>query len=55
VHARDVTTIRGASFVLCQLSWSDDRFARYPQLPVCECPGHEPPDEHYPKNESERV
>jgi hypothetical protein len=45
MSARRVTTIRGSSFLLCHRSLSDDRFARYPQLPVCECPGYDPESE----------
>jgi hypothetical protein len=39
-NARRVTTPRGSSFVLCQRSVTDDRFARYPHLPVLECSGY---------------
>jgi hypothetical protein len=39
--AREVTTLRGSCFVLCNRSVSDDRYARYPQLPVLQCPGYE--------------
>jgi len=43
-HARAVETPR-SRFWLCGLSATDSRFARYPRLPVLECPGYEPPDE----------
>lgn len=39
-HARIVTTPR-SQFWLCALAASDPRFARYPRLPMSECPGHE--------------
>ncbi|MEP7305845.1 MAG: hypothetical protein ABJA98_10030 [Acidobacteriota bacterium] len=40
-QAREVVTPRGSMFVLCHRSLSDDRFPKYPRLPVLECPGHE--------------
>jgi hypothetical protein len=39
VHTRTIESSRGSTFVLCQLSFSDPRFARYPVLPVVACPG----------------
>ncbi len=38
-HARVVKTRRGSRFYLCRLSETDDRFSRYPRLPVLRCPG----------------
>ncbi len=32
---------RGASFYLCQRAADDDRFPRYPRLPMHDCPGYE--------------
>lgn len=40
-HARLVTSGRGSQFVLCELSRTDERFARYPRLPVLSCAGFE--------------
>jgi hypothetical protein len=40
-HARLVTSARGSPFVLCALSASDGRFAKYPRLPVVACAGFE--------------
>jgi len=40
-HARVITSARGASFVLCGLSRIDERFAKYPRLPVLACVGFE--------------
>lgn len=40
-HARLVTSGRGSQFILCELSRSDERFARYPRLPVLACAGFE--------------
>lgn len=44
-HARLVTSARGASFVLCGLSRTDERFAKYPRLPVLACVGFEAPEQ----------
>ena len=38
-HQRVVRTTRGSAFSRCELSKTDDRFAKYPRLPVLECPG----------------
>jgi hypothetical protein len=38
-HVRVVTSARGSSFVMCELSRTDKRFARYPRLPVLACVG----------------
>ena len=40
-NARVITSARGASFVLCGLSRTDERFAKYPRLPVVTCVGFE--------------
>ena len=40
-HARRVTSARGSTFVLCALSQSDARYAKYPPLPVVRCDGYE--------------
>jgi len=40
-HARRIESERGSVFVLCELSNSDKRFAKYPRLPVLSCPGYE--------------
>ena len=41
VAARVVATNRGSLFVLCRRSETDERFERYPRLPVLACPGYE--------------
>jgi len=41
-HARIVRTARGSEFYLCELSFTDRRFPRYPPLPVLRCDGHQP-------------
>jgi hypothetical protein len=40
-HAREVVSGKGSRFVLCELSRTDRRFPRYPQLPVLACTGYE--------------
>lgn len=39
--ARTVASARGASYLRCERSDSDPRYARYPHLPVSACPGYE--------------
>jgi hypothetical protein len=41
-HQRLVPNTRGSVFSLCERSRTDDRFPRYPRLPVLECAGFEP-------------
>ena len=41
-HARRVDSARGSQFLLCGLSETDARFAKYPRLPVIRCAGYEP-------------
>ena len=40
-HQRIVRSGRGSVFSLCRRSTSDDRYPKYPRVPVLECPGHE--------------
>ena len=40
-HAKIVTSARGSAFYLCQRSLTDERFPRYPRLPVLACVGYE--------------
>ena len=39
-HAVIVTSDRGSQFTFCGLSKTDDRFPRYPRLPVMACAGY---------------
>jgi hypothetical protein len=39
-HARVIRSDRGSIFYLCQLSFEDPRFPKYPRLPVLECSGY---------------
>jgi len=41
-HQRVVRNTRGSSFSLCERSRRDDRYARYPRLPVVSCAGFAP-------------
>lgn len=41
LHSRRIESARGSVFVLCQLSATDPRFAKYPSLPVLACRGYE--------------
>jgi hypothetical protein len=41
IHALGVESSRGSQFLLCELSRSDPRFAKYPRLPVPSCPGYQ--------------
>lgn len=40
VNARVITSARESVFYLCELSFVDARFARYPALPVLACTGY---------------
>jgi hypothetical protein len=39
-HARRMTSDRASTFLQCQLSFTDSRFEKYPQLPVLTCNGY---------------
>ena len=38
---RDIVSGTGSQFLLCTLSQSDPRFAKYPRQPVVKCSGYE--------------
>ena len=40
-HVRRITSDRGSVFYLCQLSGLDQRFPKYPRLPVLQCEGYQ--------------
>ena len=40
-HVRVITSGRGSTFHLCERSREDERFSRYPRLPVIQCGGFE--------------
>ena len=39
---REVVSARGSRFILCERSFTDTRYPRYPRLPVLACTGYEP-------------
>ncbi len=41
-HQRLIHNTRGSTFSQCDLSRTDDRFPRYPRLPVARCAGYQP-------------
>jgi hypothetical protein len=41
-HSREITSDRGSAFLLCELSFRDPHFAKYPALPVLACSGFAP-------------
>ncbi|MFO0689330.1 MAG: hypothetical protein U0900_11540 [Myxococcota bacterium] len=41
-HRRELTSARGSVFHRCARAEEDERFPRYPPLPVRRCPGYEP-------------
>ena len=47
-HQRIVRTGRGSEFSFCERSKTDERFPKYPRLPVERCPGYEPRGEGEP-------
>jgi hypothetical protein len=42
-HAKRITSSKGSEFLLCGLSEADDRFRKYPPLPVLSCVGYTSP------------
>ncbi len=43
-HQQVVRNTRGSSFSLCRRSREDERYPRYPRLPVLRCPGYDERD-----------
>jgi len=41
-YARRIESDRGSIFFMCELSFEDSRFAKYPRLPVLVCSGYGP-------------
>lgn len=39
VHQRVIRTTRGSSFSMCLRHKDDERFPKYPPIPVAACPG----------------
>ena len=40
-HGKRIETRHGSVFLLCLRSIDDDRYRRYPRLPMVACPGYE--------------
>ena len=40
-HMREIRSDRGSVFYMCQRSFTDARFPKYPRLPVVRCVGYE--------------
>jgi len=45
VHQQLVPNTRGSVFSLCLRSRTDERYPRYPRVPVLSCPGYESREE----------
>lgn len=41
-HQRLVKSGRGSLFTMCLRHRTDERYRKYPPVPVVRCPGHEP-------------
>jgi hypothetical protein len=41
-HQKLIRNTRGSTFSMCQRSKTDERYPKYPRLPVERCAGHEP-------------
>ena len=41
VHQKLIHNTRGSTFSLCERAKVDDRFPKYPRLPVVRCAGYE--------------
>ena len=48
LHAHTIESSKGATFIRCELSFTDPRFARYPRLPMLRCEGYESRDDRVP-------
>jgi hypothetical protein len=44
VHHKLNRNTRGSVFLFCKLSRTDDRFPKYPRVPIKECSGYKPSD-----------
>jgi hypothetical protein len=40
-HQKIIRNTRGSSFSMCLRAREDDRYPKYPPLPVTDCPGYE--------------
>lgn len=44
-NAKLIRNTRGSVFLMCELSKTDERFSKYPPVPIIQCPGYRPPGE----------
>ena len=42
VHGQTIESSKSSTFLLCRLSVTDPRYAKYPRLPVVSCQGYQP-------------
>jgi hypothetical protein len=42
LHQKLIRNTRGSTFSMCLRSRTDERYPKYPRLPVTSCPGYEP-------------
>ena len=40
-HSRLVSSAKGTAYLLCERSFSDPQFSKYPPIPVIQCAGFE--------------
>jgi hypothetical protein len=40
IHATLIQSAKGSTFTRCDLSFTDQRFPKYPPVPVLQCGGH---------------
>lgn len=45
LNARLIRNTRGSVFLMCELSKTDERFPKYPPVPIIRCDGYRPPGE----------
>ena len=41
LHCKTIRSGRGSVFRMCLMHEKDPRFAKYPRIPVLQCPGYE--------------
>ena len=51
-HQRVVTSGRGSVFSLCERALDDDRYPKYPRVPVAACPGFTRSNEAFERPDS---
>lgn len=46
IYHREIVSGKGSRFLYCLRAESDDRYTKYPRLPVVQCEGYEAPLEN---------